>query len=129
MTAPAARSRAKRAYTLRFLVGLILYAVGLSLSGAVDGSAVPAWLPALLVLPAVILMGWANVGLYRSGDELQRRKVAEAVMFAFVISAGATLAVGVLQQTVLPPLNWIFAFSILMVSWLLGTLLSAVRYR
>lgn len=43
--------------------------------------------------------------MYRSGDELERRKIAEAILVAFVISAPLILAVGVLQFYLLPELN------------------------
>src|SRR5690606_13282396 len=118
-----------RAFTLRFLLGLVFYGLGLGLAGAAEGTSVPAWIPALLVLPAVALMAWANVDMYRSGDEFQRRKIAEAVMLAFVLSTSLILAIGVLQNFLLPEMNWIFAFSIVMLSWILGTVVSAVRYR
>lgn len=124
-----ARTRANRSFALRFVLGMVLYGIGLGLAGVAEGTSFPAWIPALLVLPAVVLMAWANIGMYRSGDEFQRRKIAEAVMLAFVVSTALILAVGFLQFFLLPAMNWIFAFSILMVSWLVGTLVSAVRYR
>ncbi|MDN5821256.1 MAG: hypothetical protein L0H39_07185 [Brachybacterium sp.] len=123
------RTRANRAFALRFTVGLVFYGIALGLAGAAEGTSFPAWIPAPLVLPAVALMAWANIEMYRSGDEFQRRKVAEAVMFAFVVSTALILAVGVLQNFLLPEMNWIFAFSILMLSWILGTIVSAIRYR
>ena len=57
------------------------------------------------------------------------RKIAEAILLAFVVATPLILAVGVLQFYLLPSMNWIFAFSILMIGWLVGTLVSAVRYR
>ena len=123
------RKRANRAFAVRFLLGLVCYGLGLALAVAAEGTSFPAWIPALLVLPAVVFMGWANIGMYRSGDEFERRKIAEAVLLAFVLSTGLILAVGFLQFFLLPELNWIFAFSILMFSWVVGTIVSAVRYR
>ena len=125
----SARKRANRTFTVRFLLGLVLYGVGLALASAAEGTGFPAWLPALLVLPAVALMAWANIGMYRSGDEFERRKIAEAILLAFVLSTGLILAVGFLQFFLLPELNWIFAFSILRFSWIVGTIVSALRYR
>ncbi|PZP16067.1 MAG: hypothetical protein DI611_07035 [Brachybacterium faecium] len=90
---------------------------------------IPAWWAALIVLPGIGLMAWANVLMYRSGDDFERAKIAEAILLAFAISTPLILAVGVLQFYVLPELNWIFAFSILMVSWILCTIVSAIRYR
>ena len=126
---PTARSRANRAFAVRFILGFVLYGVGLGVATAVEGTGFPSWIPALLVVPAVVLMAWANIEMYRSGDEFQRRKIAEAVLLAFVVSTALLLAVGVLQFFLLPAMNWIFAFSILMLSWLVGTVVSAVRYR
>ena len=129
MTTTSPRTRANRAFAVRFAAGMVLYGVALALAVAADGTSFPAWLPALLVLPAVGLMAWANIEMYRSGDEFERRKIAEAILLAFVIAVPLILAVGFLQFFLLPALNWIFAFSILMAAWLVGTLISALRYR
>lgn len=126
---PAARTRSHRAFAVRFAVGMALYLIGLFLAYLAQGAGFPAWIPALLVVPAIVLMAWSNISMYRSGDEFERRKIAEAVMLAFVVSTGLILAVGFLQFFLLPEMNWIFAFSILMLSWLVGTVVSAVRYR
>lgn len=123
------RTRANRAFARRFIAGVALYAIGLGLAVAADGTGMPAWLPALLVLPAIALMAWANIEMYRSGDEFERRKIAEAILLAFLISVPLILAVGLLQFFLLPAMNWIFAFSILMLAWIVGTIVSAVRYR
>ncbi|ATG53438.1 hypothetical protein CFK41_00595 [Brachybacterium ginsengisoli] len=123
------RSRVNRVFAVRFVGGVVLYVASLALTQVAQAVGVPAWLPALLVLPAVGLMAWANIDMYRSGDEFERRKIAEAVMVAFVVSVPLILAVGVLQFSLLPAMNWIFAFSILMLAWIAGTIVSAVRYR
>lgn len=126
---PTARSRAHRTFAVRFLAGIVLYAVGLGMAVAAEGTDFPAWVPALLVLPAAALMAWANVEMYRSGDEFERRKIAEAILVGFAVSVPLILAVGFLQFFVLPELNWIFAFSLLMLGWIAGTIVSSVRYR
>ena len=123
------RSRVNRVFAVRFVGGVVLYVASLALTQVAQAAGFPAWLPALLVLPAVGLMAWANIDMYRSGDEFERRRIAEAVMVAFVISVPLILAVGVLQFSLLPAMNWIFAFSILMLAWIAGTIVSAVRYR
>ena len=129
MTTTSPRVRANRAFAARFVAGIALYAIALGLAVAADGTGMPAWLPALLVLPAVGLMAWANIEMYRSGDEFERRKIAESILLAFVISVPLILAVGFLQFFLLPAMNWIFAFSLLMLAWIVGTVVSAVRYR
>ncbi len=128
-TASTSRARANRVFAVRFAGGVVLYVASLALTQVAQAAGFPAWLPALLVLPAVGLMAWANIDMYRSGDEFERRKIAEAVMVAFVVSVPLILAVGVLQFSLLPAMNWIFAFSILMLAWIAGTIVSAVRYR
>ena len=126
---PSARTRANRTFAIRFTLGMVCYLAGLFLAYLAQGAGFPAWIPALLVVPAVILVAWANIDMYRSGDEFERRKISEAILLAFVLVTGLILAVGFLQFFLLPELNWIFAFSILMMSWIVGTIVSAVRYR
>src|SRR5699024_1001680 len=108
--APSARTRANRTFAVGFAAAIVLYGVGLALATLADGTGIPAWIPALLIVPAAILLAWANVTMYRSGDEFQRRKIAEAVLLAFVLSPALILAVGFLQFLLLPAMNWMFAF-------------------
>ncbi len=128
-TTPTARRQANRTFALRFGAGIVVYLAALIMPGLLAGAGVPLWLPALLVLPAVALMAWANLDMYRSGDEYQRSRVAEAVMLAFLLATPLILAVGVLQFMGLPALNWIFAFSLLMLGWIVGTVVVAIRHR
>lgn len=128
-TSTSPRKKANRTFAFLFVLGGVFYGLGLAAAGFAPSIGVPAWWAALIVLPGIGLMAWANVLMYRSGDEFERAKIAEAILLAFAISTPLILAVGVLQFYVLPELNWIFAFSILMVSWILGTIVSAIRYR
>lgn len=128
--ATTARRRANGAFLARFLIGVLLYGLGLALSPLGTMIGLPLWLPALvLAVPGIALMAIANIAMYRSGDEFERRKIAEAVMLAFVVATPLILAVGALQFFGLPQINWIFAFSILMLGWIVGTIVSAIRYR
>lgn len=129
-SATTTRRRANSAFLVRFLIGVLLYGLGLALSPLGTAIGLPLWLPALvLAVPGIALMAIANIAMYRSGDEFERRKIAEAVMLAFVVATPLILAVGALQFFGLPQINWIFAFSILMLAWIVGTIVSAVRYR
>lgn len=128
-TSTSTRKKTNRTFAILFVLGGVFYSLGLAAAGFGPSIGVPAWWAALIVLPGIGLMAWANVLMYRSGDEFERAKIAEAILLAFAISTPLILAVGVLQFYVLPELNWIFAFSILMVSWILGTIVSAIRYR
>src|SRR5699024_10305819 len=116
--AASPRRRTSRALDLRFAGGVVLYLASLLLASWAGSVGVAAWIPGLLAVPAAGIMAWANVDMNRSGDAFERRKVAEAVLFAFAMSAPVLLAVGVLQLYLLPELNWIFAFSVLMLMWI-----------
>ena len=122
-------TKTTRTFALLFTLGGVFYGLGLAAAGFAPSIGIPAWWAALIVLPGIGLMAWVNVLMYRSGDEFERTKIAEAILLAFAISTPLILAVGVLQFYVLPELNWILAFSILMVAWILGTIVSAIRYR
>lgn len=126
---PDPRKKALRAFIIQFVIGFALYALGILAGSYLPNLGVSPWWGALILLPGIALMAIPQVTMYRSGDEFERTKIAEAVMFAFLIATPLIFAVGALQFTVLPELNWIFAFSILMVSWILGTIVSAIRYR
>ncbi|PZO60821.1 MAG: hypothetical protein DI635_15130 [Pseudoxanthomonas suwonensis] len=128
-TTTSSGTKKTRTFALLFTLGGVFYGLGLAAAGFAPSIGIPAWWAALIVLPGIGLMAWANVLMYRSGDEFERAKIAEAILLAFAISTPLILAVGVLQFYVLPELNWIFAFSILMVAWILGTIVSAIRYR
>ena len=43
--APSARTRANRAFALRFTAGIVLYGVGLTLTTLAEGAGFPAWIP------------------------------------------------------------------------------------
>ncbi len=128
-TTTSTGTKPTRTFALLFTLGGVLYGLGLAAAGFAPSIGIPAWWAALIVLPGIGLMAWANVLMYRSGDEFERAKITEAILLAFAISTPLILSVGVLQFYVLPELNWIFAFSILMVAWILGTIVSAIRYR
>lgn len=123
------RRKATRTFVIQMIIGFTLYALGLAAGSYLPSLGVSPWWGALLLIPGIGLMALPQVAMYRSGDELERTKIAEAVMLAFLISTPLIFAVGALQFTVLPELNWIFAFSILMLSWIIGTIVSAIRYR
>jgi len=123
------RKKANRTFIAMMIVGFVIYALGLLGAGYLPNAGISPWWGVLLFLPGIGLMAWTQVGMYRSGDEFERAKIAEAVLLAFLISTPLIFAVGVLQIYVLPEINWMAAFTILMVSWILGTIVSAIRYR
>src|SRR5699024_9026783 len=89
--APSARTRANRTFAVRFAAGIVLYGVGLALATLADGTGFPAWIPALLIVPAVILLACANVTMHRSGYQSHRRTLAYALLLDFVHSTAQRL--------------------------------------
>ena len=89
------------------------------------------WVVFLAVAPVLPLVfaAIAVARFIRSMDELQRQKQLEALIFAYTTSILLTLAYGLLEGEVLPPLNWIWAASLMIVLILPGQLLAWRRYR
>lgn len=126
-TSPRTRTGIK--FGVLFILGLVLYGLGLAASGLAPSLGISPWWAAPIIVIGIGVVACTNVLMYRNGDEFEKAKMAESVLLAFTIAAPLIAAIGVLQYSVLPEINWIFAFVILMVSWLLGSLISTVRYR
>lgn len=124
----AQRRRASRTFLSLALWAAVLYGGGIAMGTFLEGT--PALIgAAVLICGAAVLWAVGSLTMYRMADEFERAKIAEAVMFAFVVATPLILAVGALQFFGLPQLSWIFAFSILMVAWAVGTVVAAVRHR
>lgn len=123
-----ARKKAIRSFLQLEISGAVLYAGGLAM-----GTFVPGGLglvgAGFLILGGALLWAIGALTMYRMGDEFERAKMAEAVMFAFIIATPLILAVGAPQFFGLPQISWIFAFTVLMVAWAAGTAVAAIRNR
>lgn len=129
---PAGHAGPATRYGVRLGIAFVLYAIGLVASLVLRRHGVTGpvpWLPALLVLPAVLTITWAVIAYSREADEFARRKLADAILIGFAISTPIQLAIGILQYAGFPALNWTWAFVVAMGGWLVGALVAAIRYR
>ena len=112
-----------------------VYALLLVGSLTLIGTNVAGWMPlrALVGLtPMSAGFGILNLVMqeYRSADELQRRIVAESIMFAFGSTALLTFSYGFLQRTIgAPELSYFWVWPILAASWIVGGIITRRRYR
>lgn len=131
-TAPAAPTRsATTRYLIRFGIAIALYLLIIIPAGLLVDSLgrTVLWVSGALALVPIALIVRAVVLNYRESDEFERTKLGESVAIAFAITAPVLGAVGLFQYAGLPPLNWVWAFVIAMVSWIIGSVVSALRYR
>lgn len=86
----------------------------------------------LALLPMIGGLGILNLVMrtYRQADELDRKIVAESIMFAFGVTALLTFSYGFLQTYVgAPDLSYFFVWPVLGGTWLVGSILARHRYR
>jgi hypothetical protein len=120
---PAAR------YLVRFSVGMALYVVGLLAATALWSHHVPGPVALLLTLPGIAVIVWAVIAHFRGSDEFEQRKMGESFTFAFALGVPVVLALGLWESFGGPHLNAIVDFMILMAAWLVGAIVSNLRYR
>lgn len=120
---PAAR------YTVRFCVGMGLYCVTLVIALTMHNAGVGSWQPMLLTLPGVAVLGWAVIAFYRESDEFVQRKLGESFITGFAVGVPGLLVIGLLESFGGPHLSWMIAFAVMMTGWLIGSVVSGIRYR
>lgn len=116
-------------YIFRLGIGMALYAVSLAIAIALQSSGIGGVLPALLTLPSVAVIAWAGISLYRESDEFAQRKFAESFVLAFAIGVPILLVVGLFEALGGPHLSWMLAFTVMMVSWMIGSMAAQLKYR
>lgn len=116
-------------YASRFSWGMGLYASMLVIALVLRNQGVGSWQPMLLTLPGIAVIVGAVLAYYREADELEQRRLGESVVVGFAIGVPVLLVIGLLESFGGPHLNWMIAFVILMAGWLVGSIVSAIRYR
>jgi hypothetical protein len=67
---------------------------------------------------------------YRKMDELERKIIAEAIMFAFGATAIITFSYGFLQRFVgAPDVSYFFVWAVMGAAWFVGGRIARYRYR
>ena len=120
------------AYSIRFTVGAVLYSVGvlvgLRWARSMEGDP---WRFALALLPmvGVVICAWAMMRLAREADEMQARKVLEALVISAAGTVITSIAYSFLEEVGAPHISlmwvtvvWAFFFGV-------GMLWSTWRYR
>lgn len=122
-TSPATR------YMIRMAIGVALYVLTLFAAIALQDAGIGDWQPALLTLPSVAVQAWAVIAFYRESDEFAQRQLGESFIIGFAVGVPLLLVIGLLEIFGGPHLNWMFAFGIMMTGWMVGSIVSAIRYR
>lgn len=114
---------------IRMVLGITIYVLTLFVATTMQSAGIGTWQPALITLPGVAVIAWAVIAFYRESDEFAQRQLGESFIIGFAIGVPLLLVVGLLEMFGGPHLNWMFAFGIMMTGWLIGSIVSAVRYR
>jgi len=122
-----------RRYLLEFGAGMAGYGVVLAASiyllktGSPDAP-MREILSLLPMLPALAIC-WAVIRQLRRMDELQRKMQFEALGLAFAATALVTFSYGFLEGVGFPRISMFVVWPVMAVFWLIGTLISHLRYR
>ena len=116
-------------YVIRMGIGIALYVATLFAAIAMQNAGIGSWQPMLLTLPSVAVIAWAIIAFYRESDEFAQRQLGESFIIGFAVGVPLLLVVGLLEMFGGPHLNWMIAFGVMMTGWLIGSLVSSVRYR
>ncbi len=124
-------SKASRRYGIRFGIAIgayvVLLVVGILLAQHAGSSS---WRFAAMALPVPALIGvvwsvWANL---RESDEFQSRSTVEALAVAFAGGSVTTFTYGLMQAVGAPQLNWMFAWVVYALWWIVGGVIVRRRY-
>jgi hypothetical protein len=124
-----------RRYGLELVAWLALYGVLLIGSLAILDRNLVAWMPGRAILglsPMIAGFGVLNLMMrrYRAQDELQKKIMAEGIMFGFGATAILTFSYGFLQRTAgFPDVSYFYVWPVLAGSWGIGNALAFRRYR
>jgi len=110
-------------------IGVALYVATLFGAIAMQNAGIGTWQPMLLTLPSVAVQAWAVIAFYRESDEFAQKQLGESFIIGFAIGVPLLLVVGLFESLGGPHLNWMIAFSIMMTGWVIGSIISSVRYR
>ena len=120
------------AYSIRFTVGAVLYSVGvlvgLRWARSMEGDP---WRFALALLPmvGVLICAWAMLRLVREADEMQARKVMEALVISTAGTVITSIAYSLLEEVGAPRVSLIWVGGAWALFFGVGMLWSTWRYR
>ena len=120
------------AYSIRFGVGAVLYSVGV-LAGLRWARSLEdnPWRFAVVLLPmvGVVVCAWAMMRLSQELDEMQARKMLDALVISSAGTILTCIAYGFMEEVGLPLLNASWVVMVWVVFFIVGTLWTAWRDR
>ncbi|ASK36160.1 hypothetical protein [Alloalcanivorax mobilis] len=117
-------------YLLQFGAALAAYMVVLVVSlWLLSGQPPLPWAIALLPMVPAIGVCWVVVRQLRRVDEMQIKVQLEAIGLAFAATALVTFSYGFLEIVGFPKLSMFLVWPLMAVFWLIGLLISRLRYR
>ncbi len=122
-------------YARGLWVWIGIYAVLLYASIALLDHNIISWLPARVVVALVPMIAGCGILVhtmreYRAIDELQKKIVAEGIMFGFGATALITFSYGFLQRFVgAPDVSYFAVWAVMGATWAIGGYIARYRYR
>ena len=120
------------AYSIRFSVGVVLYSVGvlvgLRWARSMEGDP-RRFAFALLPMVGVAVCAWAMMRLAREADEMQARKVMEALVISAAGTVITSMAYSLLEEVGAPRVSLIWVSALWAFFFGVGMLWSTWRYR
>jgi hypothetical protein len=123
-------TKATKVYVIQMSALLGAYMVCLMVAmGLLKDHPQAAWRYPVALLPIVpaLFIPFAVRSFIRQMDEMQRRIQLEGMGFAFAASAVVTFAYGLLQNTGLPQVNWMWVWPVMAPLWCLGLVIARRR--
>lgn len=116
-----------RRYLIRFVVVLAAYAVllviGITWHNSLPEASGWRWVAVALPVPALVGIVWAVYRYVVEADEMLSRDTVRALAIGFAGGSLITFTYGLFQLVGAPPLNWMFAWPVYALCWILGGVL------
>ena len=89
------------------------------------------WKPLFMMLPlaAVVLILRSMMLYFSAADEMQRRILAEACAYAFVVVVFVTIVAGFFEGSTIPVIPWYWRFAFMMFVWGIAATVTKQRYK
>lgn len=128
-----AQARSGRAYAIRFSAAALLYTVlifvGLPLARSQPAGSFSRYALACLPVVGVTIGVWALWRLVREADELQSRRLMEALTFSIAGTILVSFCLGMMQSVGAPALSWVWVIPVWALSFGIGTAWTSWKYR
>jgi hypothetical protein len=124
-----------RHYTAWLFVWIGIYALLLFGSIELLDGRVVSWQPLRIIVALVPMIPACGILVlvmrtYRSIDELERKIIADGILFGFGVTAIVTFSYGFLQRFAgAPDISYFFVWAVMGAAWFVGSNIARFRYR